>query len=404
MKRVLLCAFYFMPRNHVASYRTGCMAKYLPENGWQPTVLCQDWPEGSRDFDPDLVGAFPKNIRICRIPQVPERGFYQRTILRKLFPYLWPHRAPILWWRQARAQLEQLRQQERFDAVWATSDPLVTLGLAQEFVQRARLPWVADIRDSFNVQQFGSWYKRPVFAFHERRLCRQATRIVAVSKGLANGLGDRIGRQVEIIHNGFDPELFQDSPRSQSPVFRLVFAGNLVWPKQDPTPLFQALTLCLRSGRIATADLELSFFGTNPETLRKAYPLPVQGLTVRIQPRIPHIEMAHELQAGTILLLFTHTTERGVLTGKVFDYLAAGRPILAVPDDQGDVTTLLRRTGAGVTLSTPETIADQLVAWYREWKTGHSPTSRRQETEIARYSRREQAKQLAQILNEISAV
>ena len=86
MKKVLLCAFYFVPRNHVASYRTGCFAKYLPENGWLPTVLCEDWPVGSHDFDPNFVGVLPENVQVWRIPQVRAVGFYQKTILRKLFP------------------------------------------------------------------------------------------------------------------------------------------------------------------------------------------------------------------------------------------------------------------------------------------------------------------------------
>ena len=108
-------------------------------------------------------------------------------------------------------------------------------------------------------------------------------------------------------------------------------------------------------------------------------------------------------QNSTVLLLFTHPHEKGVLTGKVFDYLGAGRPILAVPDDHGDVTALLRRTGAGVTASTVEEITQVLATWYNQWKAGGHIELTRNPDEIQRYSRRNQARRLAGILEEIGA-
>jgi hypothetical protein len=72
MKRVLLIAFYFPPRNHIAGYRTGCFAKYLPEQGWLPTVICEDWPADRPNYDPDYVGHIPAEVEIIRLPQPPQ--------------------------------------------------------------------------------------------------------------------------------------------------------------------------------------------------------------------------------------------------------------------------------------------------------------------------------------------
>ena len=104
-----------------------------------------------------------------------------------------------------------------------------------------------------------------------------------------------------------------------------------------------------------------------------------------------------------MLLLLAHATERGVLPAKLFDYLGAGGPILSIPDDRGEVTDLLRRTGAGITLNHPEEIAAQLAAWYQAWKMGKPLLAGRNEQEIARYSRREQTRQLAGILDELAS-
>jgi glycosyltransferase involved in cell wall biosynthesis len=401
MKRVLLCAFYFAPRNNIASYRTGCFAKYLPENGWLPTVLCQDWPLGSPEYDPDFVGTLPEAVRVIRIPMPKLAGPYQRLWLRKLLPYARADLVPIVWWQQSRTKLQSLIQRTRFDVTWGTSDPMAPLALAREASRLLSVPWVADLRDSFNVQRFGSWYKRPFFAYQERRLCRAANAVTTVSSGLAEIISKRADRPVQVIHNGFDPSLFGNKPVPERSVFRLVYAGKLVWPRQNPLPLFEAVDLCLRSGRIPAGELELAFYGADLDAFRRARPGVLEALPVKSYPRVPHHDMIRVLQSNPVLLLFAHAHERGVLTGKLFDYLGAGQAILAVPDDQGDVAALLRKTGAGVSLNQREEIANQLTSWYRTWKQGNPLVVDRREDLIARYSRREQAKELAALLDSL---
>ena len=386
----------------MASYRAGCFAKYLPENGWQPTVLCQDWPKGSPDYDPEFVGALPSSVEVIRVPIPKLAGFSDRVVLRKIMPYFWAHRVPIPWWQRARRELLVQLKRTRFDATWGTSDPMSPLALAEEAAARIPCRWVADLRDSFNVQRFGSWYKRPFFAAQERRLCRRADAVTTVSNGLAEVIQQRTGRPVQVIHNGFDPELFTGAVAPEKRVFRIVYAGKLVWPMQNPQPLLQALDLCLSSGRIPRAELELAFYGSDLDRFAKAVPGLLDRLPVRSCPRVPHEQIIQVLKSSAVLLLLSHPHEKGVLTGKLFDYLATGRPILAVPDDRGDVSALLHRTGAGLSLSQAPAIADQLAAWYQAWKAGAPLLTTRNEPEIARYSRREQTKTLAALLETLA--
>jgi hypothetical protein len=402
VKTVLLLAFYFPPRNHVAGYRSGCFAKFLPENGWLPTVLCQDWPPGGTDFDPDFVGVIPPEVQIHRVPSRPPVGFHQKFVLRKIAPFIWPQRMPCLWWQDARARILSLRQSRRFDAVWATSDPLVPLALAAETARAEGIPWVADIRDSFNVQRWGSWYKRPFFAAQERRLCAQADRVVAVSEGLARGLGGRIGREITVIHNGFDPTLLPESLPPPTPRFTIVHAGNIGWPHGNPAPLLQAVELALRRNLIPKDRIEVQFYSADPALLERAFPGAFTRLPLKVLPRLPHQAMLKMLMASSVLLLLSQPRQKGVLTGKVFDYLAARRPILAVPDDHGETAALLRRTGAGIAITGAEDILRQLLQWHAFWQAGADAITDRNESEIARYSRRTQTKYLAAILNDIT--
>jgi glycosyltransferase involved in cell wall biosynthesis len=402
MKRVLLIAFYFPPRNNIACYRTGCFAKFLPDHGWLPTVVCQDWPADRPDSDPDYVGALPEIVKIHRVPEPPERGIYQRVLLRKVAPYFWPHRAPILWWSQARRQIEALHKTNQFDAIWATSDPLTPLTLALEASRSQRIPWAADLRDCLNVQHFGSWYKRPLFRLQERRLCRQADRVITVSDGLAEALKKITRARISVIPNGFDPSLLPNDKQLPSRIFTILYAGTLVLGQQDPSPVLRGLELCLDRGQIPRDDVEMQFLGTNPKSVRQVLAEMSDRLPVRVLPRLPH-RAALALQAqASVLLLLAHASEQGIMTGKVFDYLAAGRPILAVPDDRRTTSALLKSTGAGVALTDVEGIARQLAEWYTRWRMDRSFNLSRIENEIGRYSRSVQARELAEILTELA--
>ena len=126
----------------------------------------------------------------------------------------------------------------------------------------------------------------------------------------------------------------------------------------------------------------------------RCYPL------IEVHPRVPYKEMVRLQQQAAVLLLLSCAETPGVMTGKIFDYLAARRPVLDVPG--GDVTkALLLETGAGASGGTPEEIAAILLEWYKEWKrTGTVPYHVRAE-KVGQYSRRQQAGQLAAVFDRL---
>jgi glycosyltransferase involved in cell wall biosynthesis len=397
MKRVLMLCYYFAPRNHIASMRPGCFAKFLPENGWLPTVICDEGPRDGPDYNPGIIGALPADVTVHRISASQLKTPTQR-LSRKLGPYFWPASDPYDWCRKAALKAAEVLKGQRFDAIWATSDPLVPLGVAAQAAHSAGLPLVADIRDSFNVQRFGSWYKRPIQAFAERRLCSRAAAVITVSDGLAKGLSSILRRRVDVINNGYDPTLLPERPPVASDKFRLLYAGNIMLPQRSPTPLLEGAKLCIERNQIPRAEFEVVFLGSNPDLVWRSLPPGGESLPVRILPKVPHNQALIEQMKAAALLSLTHHGERGVLTGKIFDYLAAGRPILAVPDDEDEISALLTATNAGVSRTTPEQIADTLATWYAAWRVSSDFTIPRNESAIASYSRREQARSLASIL------
>jgi hypothetical protein len=401
MKNVLLLAFYFPPQSHIASYRSGCFAKFLPENGWLPTVVCEDWTSEQPNYDPDFVGILPDEVAIHRVSRPAPQGFYEKFILRKIAPYLHPERAPVLWWRKARQQVLSLLAQKKFDAVWATSDPLTPWALASEAATRADIPWIADIRDSFNVQQHSSWYKRPLFARQERRLGRKADRVVAVTKGVARRLEPLFGKSIDVIYNGFDPTLFPQEAPTRSLRFTLIYAGSVMLPLRNPAPVFSAVELCLERKWIPADEIEIQFYGSGTSVIDQVFPRATERIPLKVLPRIPHREVLRLMMSSSVLLMLDNATEQDVLPGKIGDYLGSRRPILAFPDSEGELAAILRRTGTGVSLTRVEDMAEKLRQWFNEWKAGDIHAGVRNETEIEPFSRRFGAKQLAGLLNEV---
>ena len=331
---------------------------------------------GRHDYDPDFVGdsaggGHPSHFVRAR-PEVARADFFAET--RAI---LWPQRAPLNWWRQARAKVLALLQTKKFDAIWATVRSLVPMALGEEASRVAGIPWVADIRDCFNVQRLGSWYKQQ-FARQERRLCKAAAHVVAVSDGLAKGLGAKIGREVTVIHNGFDPTLLPEVAPARSDRFTIVYSGALFLPHRDPAPLLQAVELCVQRKLIPREEIEVQFYGSDAALINRTFPGAAERIPVKIFPRVSHHEILRVQMAASAQLLLSHTTEKGVLTGKVFDYLATGQTVLAVPDDHGEISGLLRRTGAGVSASNAEEIAGVLP------KLAHAMESQRRGQAAAR--------------------
>ena len=159
MKKVLLLAYYFPPRNRTSSFRPGYFAKYLPKQGWNPTVICEDWPQGAKDHDPSFLSEIAKEIEVHRIDSAKPKGLY-RFYVRNIAPYLKLEKTPLHWWKKARLKAFELNDRQKFDAIWATYNPLATLMLAAELSSEYSTPWVADLRDSWNVQKIGPKHKR----------------------------------------------------------------------------------------------------------------------------------------------------------------------------------------------------------------------------------------------------
>ncbi|MBN1268941.1 MAG: glycosyltransferase [Kiritimatiellae bacterium] len=408
---VLIISDHFPPDPRVGGLRPGMFAKYLPEFGWQVWVLTR--ASGEEDSaGPMRFTGLPAEERVVRVRhtyQDAQRAAREARwrdlpgrILRPEAAYpagLLDGMAPALWSLLDRAPV---------DVILATSPVDVPLRLA-DMARRARgIPWVADFRDIIEQdmdRKDGLKNRLSRQRWRARRgwLLRTSSAVSAASDYYAQVLARQTSRPVTVLPNGFDPEMWNVTPLREIPQFRVVYAGRLLSTYyREPRPLFEALDRFLESPGVDPGRVEVLFYGTEKALLGELLAPYACRRVVRAMDRVAYEDTPRLLTSGCILLTLTNRGRKGVLASKVFEYLAARRPVLCVPGDGADLDRLLVETGAGCSLSNPDAILDQLRAWYREWRATGTVQWMGRADVIAGFSRREQARQMASLLERVA--
>jgi glycosyltransferase involved in cell wall biosynthesis len=281
------------------------------------------------------------------------------------------------------SEARHILRYEKIHAIVSSSSPVSSHIVARELKLEFGIPWVADLRDlwsqnhNYQYGPFRMWRDTSL----EMKTLGDADALVTVSEPLARKLRTRYKRKpVVTITNGFDPET--QIPSSLSKRFTITYTGQIYPRKQDIGIFRQALDELIRSNTFQDEDLDFRLFGP-------------QGIL------IPKKEAIARQRDSQILLLLNWLENEGVYTLKIFEYLAAGRPILAVGGKGGDVIEeLLRKTNAGVYAKTVGDVKKSLVFFYSEFKEKGVVTYQGIPEEIQKYSYIEIARQFAAVIGQ----
>lgn len=365
MKRVLLIAFHFPPLNSSSGLqRPLSLARYLPAHDWQPAVLTAT-AQAYESVDAGSLATVPGDLTVVRAPALDAArslaigGWYPGWLG---LPDRWSS-----WWPAAVWAGLRLIRRFRPDVLWSTY-PLATAHLVGLTLHRiSGLPWVADFRDPMVEQVDGEWFPenpqvRKARLSVERRVARHAT-AVTFCTDTARGIyldrhpQRRAGQVAEVIANGFDPEPFalaETLPSSRlegAAVPRrllLVHSGTLYpGPDRDPGAFLTAL-LALRASGELPANLRVVLRATGyDKTYRPLIDRLQLADVVELAPPIGYRAALREMLDADGLLLFQGHTSNPAVPAKVYEYLRARRPLLAMADDAGETAALLRRAGVG---------------------------------------------------------
>ena len=213
------------------------------------------------------------------------------------------------------------------------------------------------------------------------------------------------GYASEVIENGFDPADFEESVSARAvsgDAFVVAHVGNMNRTR-NPEALWKALS----DPQTASdwPDLQCRFTGHVDSSVLASASAFCPGVRLDTLPYVPHRKAIDRMREAALLLLCINRVEgaEGIATGKLYEYLASGRPVLALGPVNGDAARILQETGAGRMFDFDDTdgVRAFLRTHYEAWRAG-SPLQGAPPDRIARYSRREQTRQLAALLSGLS--
>ena len=396
MKRALLISYYFPPSGGPGVQRVLKFVKYLPEFGWQPTVLTLK-PEHAAypDLDPTLAGEIPVSVRVVRTRSWDPYAVYARfqgkakdetvgvgfvkegaaesgrqRLARWVRANVFLPDARVGWVPFARRAAKKLMQEDAFDAMLTSGPPHSTHLVGRSLKRRFGLPWIVDMRDPWTDI---SYYQdlphtapaRRFDAALERSVLAQADAVISVSDGVGRGLHTKaMIHHYETIPNGYDPADIPDGaalPRSKDR-FVLAHVGTLSGQQHAPG-LVQALA------RLADADpdwrtrLEVRFVGHVDGAVLAAFRDAGLGEAVAVLPYVPHADAIAHMRTADLLMVAVQRVEHneGVTPAKMFEYLSLGIPVLGLAPPDGDLGRILRETAGGSTFDHED--ADGITAF-----------------------------------------
>jgi glycosyltransferase involved in cell wall biosynthesis len=410
--RVLLVSMYFPPAGGGGVQRPLKFATYLPGFGIETHVLAPSdpkWIHRDDDLQP------PSQAWVHRVPYVgprarrPAEELHGRRGLERVATQaslavrraLVPD-ASVMWNATAIPAALRIIRREGIDVVVTTSPPgsVHLVGAAAKRATGVR--WVADLRDSLlahphrRAESAAVRLKEKTERGVARLVARSADAIIAVSDAIADEartLGPR-GRVVT-ISNGADFEDFAGLRYHRSDRLRITHTGSF-FGKRDPRPFLEALA---SSGVDAVARFVGGFRSADLEWAEQ------RGVADRIElfpyvPRRRSLELQRDSEALLLLIPDAGGRGRGVLSGKVFEYLAAERPIFAVVPPDGAAAALLRETGTGVVVAPDDVggMREALVGLHASFRAGTLDGTPLSDEWRERLSRRARVEELAELL------
>jgi glycosyltransferase involved in cell wall biosynthesis len=414
--KVLLVSLYFPPAGGGGVQRTLKTATHLPALGIETHVLAPDdpkWVHRDDELEP------PTQAWVHRARYVGPRGrrpadeLHGTTGLARLGTQarLFGRRLlvpdeNVPWNLTAIPAAIRIARREQIDVVLTTSPPSSVhfVGAAVKRATGAR--WVADLRDSLVAHPHRRAERRLVRIKEQGEhgvaalVARYADAVVAAADAIADearALGPR--GPVVTIANGCDFDDFGGLEHRSSPRFRITHAGSF-FGRRDPRPFLTALA---ESGLDVVARFAGDFRPADREWSERL------GLGDRLElipyvPRRRSLELQRDSEALLLLIPDAAGRGRGVLSGKVFEYLAAERPILATVPPDGAAAALIRETGAGIVTPPDDVpaIRAALEGLHERWRAGQLDGTPLDASTRKRLARETRVEELAELLRSLS--
>jgi glycosyltransferase involved in cell wall biosynthesis len=341
LRCVLLLTYHFPPSSASGSFRLLGFARHLPRHGWRAAVVA---PPGLpwEPTDAELSKRLPPETTVEHVPYRPGR------LASRLAPF-------ACWLPAAARACRKVIEVHRPEAVLTSGPPHLIHGLGLWAKRRFGLPWVADFRDPWFPEgrlERGSDLASRWVDTQERAVMRAADAVVANAPGACRALREAypaLREKFVTLPNGYDREDFAAlAPVPRRPAgapLRVVHTGA-IYVGRDPRPVLDAVHLLDVAGQLP--DAEVAFYGPPPEGgLDLAAEAAARGLSGRVEVggQVPYDRALREMAGADVLLLMDTPGRTVGVPAKLYEYIGAGRPVLALGEAGGDLADVLGRGG-----------------------------------------------------------
>jgi glycosyltransferase involved in cell wall biosynthesis len=375
--KILVISYHYSFSENTGSLRSRAMVKYLPKNGIEVAVLSYRAQRDAVSFTDDMVG-----VKDVNRDTVPLPVYYAWRIRQYGLRALGFHRGVQEYWRDAAlTHADEIMERIHPDAILASYPSAEAFEIGVALAERYGLPLISDFRDGLLFEPIETTAlqrnaTRHYYEALEARVVAASRLILTVSEPISNYFRERYAhRNVMTLHNGFDPNDIVVDVNAELPtdVINVVHTGRLDLSRLDTSGkgravdgLGAALRMLLERSPEMARKVQVHFVGqlTTAE-ISRLEPLAGQGI-VKLWGHMPRARALGFQRKADILLLITAPDKASIATGKIFEYLAANKPILALTRGT-EAERIVKDTGAGVVVAPdrPEEIAKAIEGMIR---------------------------------------
>jgi glycosyltransferase involved in cell wall biosynthesis len=405
--KILYVAFHFPPiQGSTGTIRTIAFTKFLAQAGWDIRVLTMR-PEAYEDVAVENEALIPANVGVERA-----FGFDARTKVSVAGRYPGVLALPDRWqsWIFGGYRLgRRILRSWKPDVIVSTYPIPSAHAIGYLLSRRFHIPWVAEFRDPMLQDDYpSSALERIAYRYIERLVFKHAGKIIVTTPGCRemymNRFSNRLDADVILIPNGYDPDFFIKLPQPNRPKpsehLTLLHSGLLYPDDRNPSSFFRAVRSLKESGDLDDAQVEFRLRASgNEEQYAKIITSLHIGTLVKLLPRVPYAEAVEEIRSADALMLFQGASCNNQIPAKLYEYMYAGKPILAFADPVGDTGRLLQSVGVTsiAPLEDERQIASLLRKFLKELRSGNAYTVPEQIAET--FSRRHLAQKLGEVLS-----
>ena len=300
------------------------------------------------------------------------------------------------------------------DVIFSTALPITSHLIASRLSKKTGIPWIADFRDLWSKAEFrgANKFRMMIDSWFEVWAVKNASSLITVSEphmeDLLN-LHKTFSSKNCVIYNGYDAEDYLEPNTHSNRVFTITYTGRMYdidFSSKGRTPsiLFESIAALIREKRIPKDRIRCLIYGEHPQELIKM--IRTNNLTkiVKCLGTVPFREAIKAQQQADVLLHlnWNDLDQKGVLSGKIFEYLGAKKNILSIPFYNEGVFEILKTTKSGVMINSVDACKEQIWKWFQEFDANGAIQYKGVPDVLENYSRKKGTEKLADILDKVS--